>query len=294
MRGTSRQARPTYAFTLIELLVVISIVAMLIALLLPALRNARNAAASLQCLTQLRQLGLANQTYATDHAGTYALTLKQPWEEAPWKSRTKFAMEWGGAGNVWSGSRVRRGVLVDQGYLNTPDPVLHVTQASRNSPPIREAYGYCPNYTFAKDVKDQSPDLSQPNNGLPAQPTAGFGNSTWIISSYRVNEFLMPHWRWRISSGYIDNYANMSELQDPARLMLVAEGHKKDAMSRPDHIYFNPLHGDAAPALFADGHTRMLQPSEVGYGGELNSPKNNAPADVAAFWGLWNHQDYNP
>lgn len=290
---TQTSRREDRGFTLVELLVAISIIAVLIALLLPSLRHAREAAASLQCLTQLRQLGLANQNYATDHAGTYALTLKQPWDEAPWTQRAKFAMEWGGAGDVWS-SPQNQGVLVNQGYLNTPDPVLHTTQASRDRPSLGEAYSYCPSYTFAEDVNGQSPDLSQPDNGLDSQPTAGFGNSDWYLSSYRVNHWLMPVWRWRISSGWIDSYATQDELQDPAALMLMAEGHKRDAMSRPDHIYFNPRHGDAAPALFADGHAQMLQRGDVGYGGETHSPKNNASAEVASFWGLWNHQDYNP
>ncbi len=55
------------AFTLIELLVVISIIALLIAILLPALRAARDSAMSAQCLSQLRQTGLGIQMYAQDY-----------------------------------------------------------------------------------------------------------------------------------------------------------------------------------------------------------------------------------
>lgn len=57
------------AFTLIELLVVISIIALLVALLLPALRYARHTAVSTQCGSQLRQLHLGSQLYAEDYAG---------------------------------------------------------------------------------------------------------------------------------------------------------------------------------------------------------------------------------
>jgi len=54
-------------FTLIELLVVISIIAILIALLLPAFRHARDAAIQTVCQSHLSQQAMATFTYATDH-----------------------------------------------------------------------------------------------------------------------------------------------------------------------------------------------------------------------------------
>lgn len=57
------------AFTLVELLVVIGIIALLISMLLPALKRAREHAQSVACLSNLRQVVLAIQTYATDHHG---------------------------------------------------------------------------------------------------------------------------------------------------------------------------------------------------------------------------------
>src|SRR5688572_917971 len=66
----SSNAQPRRAaFTLVELLVVVAIVAMLIALILPAVRRAREQANGVACASNLRQLMMACLLFAQDHNG---------------------------------------------------------------------------------------------------------------------------------------------------------------------------------------------------------------------------------
>jgi len=70
------------AFTLIELLVVISIIAILTAILMPALGAARSGSRALACKSNLRQLLIANIGYATENDGFYVPAASDMWDNA--------------------------------------------------------------------------------------------------------------------------------------------------------------------------------------------------------------------
>lgn len=58
-----------YGFTLIELLVVISIIAILMAIMMPALRKAKEQAEKIRCASQLKDMGTMLELYVTDNDG---------------------------------------------------------------------------------------------------------------------------------------------------------------------------------------------------------------------------------
>jgi len=105
-RLSNRGGRSSFArkgFTLVELLVVLAIIALLIAILMPALKRAKTAADGVKCANNLRTLMTAFRMFAEDHKGclpgnkqeTDNLAIKGPGAiGAPWPVSESWRLDW--------------------------------------------------------------------------------------------------------------------------------------------------------------------------------------------------------
>lgn len=235
-RTQPARRRAAQGFTLIELLVAITIIAILVSLLLPAIRSARASARTTQCLANQRSLSQAVVLYA----GDFAETIVRSWTD----NRTH-----PGSWNDWP--QTEAGIYLSTAQLAAATHVedhKHGVRAGalfQFAPDVR-AY-HCPS-----DRRDRVRD----------NPTS---NLAWV--TYSMPNFLNGDAFWETQIGGVRPVRRLSQLWRPADTFTFLEESDPRGLNMGAWVmqlnspqWIDPLtvwHDDAGVVGFADGHAAI-------------------------------------
>jgi len=242
-----------HGFTLIELLVVISIIALLIALLLPALNSARVEGRAMLCMANLRQIGIAQAGHVSDHNEYMPIT-------RGWGANYYFS----GSGNYigWVTGLAHHGYLpaasttTRQGVWYCPDKALFTEGSTAGYwPHARSHYAQ----TRLAGIADTGNFNLYPNpfSDVTTRFVQYRNNST---GPYRDNEIRRPSQKIRVAEGHMSRNAVTGHFNHMD--FFQASHDRSPGVLQYSDTYPNvqfPLHNRTSPLLMFDGHVQRFR-----------------------------------
>lgn len=210
------------AFTLVELLVVITIIGILIALLLPAVQAAREAARRMQCQNNLKQVALAILNFESANntlpaGGTRMKSNQYPIGVAWWVRILPYVENV--IGDQWDYSK--------GGWVDNPSIELLKDQ--------KLSYIYCPSSTLPANVLTGTIDGAGYTQNVPGATYAGIsgaadGNSSNIYSATSVTAGVVPGWTSTGGALILDRCIQLADITDGASNTIIV-GEQSDWFS---------------------------------------------------------------
>lgn len=257
-----RVFRSETGFTLIELLVVISIIAMLMSILLPALGKVRATARTMVCMTNLRRIAMAGHIYTVDHDGDYP----------PFRMTGKYPGDPEVFVNEYGRTKPRWPWFFDHGIGPVIDPSPYQGRDFGDSDTLimTNDYFMCPSFNH------QGFDKCDIRNGSYGYNYQYFGNSratAGMFQNFPVSQYSISKPSETIiiadSRGASVPHGIHSYTLDPPKIArsVGAElfANKRESDLQDQHSPAEDRHDGKAGVAFADSHVQKMTLEEMGY-----------------------------